>query len=263
MVGIYDCFGYGRGYDVSFEERYRRIKSAGFDCVMLWWSDKFGRGKGYQEDARLALQAGLEIENIHAPVHEQNALSSDSLDGESVYQTYQQCVEDCAFFRINTMVIHLPNDNYPVNQLGLKRLEKIIHRAEDKGVQLAFENLENINNLDMVLNTFLSNYVGYCYDSCHHQNYAPNIDLLGRYGDRLMALHLHDNGGKRNQHQQPFDGNIDWSDVMEKIALTGYQGATTLEPMNWDYENLSMQEFLDFAFRKAKQLDEMRAVKRE
>lgn len=41
MIGIYDCFGYGPGYDVSFEERYRLIKKAGFDCVMLWWSDKF------------------------------------------------------------------------------------------------------------------------------------------------------------------------------------------------------------------------------
>ncbi len=31
MIGIYDCFGYGLGYDVSFEERYRLIKNAGFD----------------------------------------------------------------------------------------------------------------------------------------------------------------------------------------------------------------------------------------
>ena len=43
MVGIYDCFGYGGSFDVPFEERYRLIKMAGFDCVMLWWSDKFGR----------------------------------------------------------------------------------------------------------------------------------------------------------------------------------------------------------------------------
>ena len=35
MVGIYDCFGYGGSFDVPFEERYRLIKLAGFDCVML------------------------------------------------------------------------------------------------------------------------------------------------------------------------------------------------------------------------------------
>ena len=260
MLGIYDCFGYGGSFNVPFEERYRLIKLVGFDCVMLWWSDKFGRGTGYQEDVRLAKKAGLEIDNIHTPVHEQNCLSSDNLDGESVYQTYRQCVEDCAAFNIPTMVIHLPTDKYPVNELGLKRLEKIIHKAEDKEVQIAFENLENVNNLGMVLNAFQSNYVGFCYDSCHHQNYAPDIDLLNKYGNRLMALHLHDNGGKRNQHQLPFDGNIDWTGVMKKISLTGYQGATTLEPMNWDYEDLSMQEFLDCAYQKAKQLNDMRKL---
>ena len=73
-----------------------------------------------------------------------------------------------------------------------------------------------------------------------------------------MALHLQDNGGKHNQHQLPFDGNIDWEEVMKKITLTGYQGATTLEPLNWDYEDLSIQEFLDCAYQKAKELDGLR-----
>lgn len=86
----------------------------------------------------------------------------------------------------------------------------------------------------MVLSSFQSKNVNYCYDSCHHINYAPNDDLLKLYGDRLMPLHLQDNGGKHNQHQLPLDGNIDWLTVMRKISLTGYKGATSLEPMNWD-----------------------------
>lgn len=209
MIGIYDCFGYGTGYDVSFEERYKLIKNAGFDCVMLWWSDKFGRGVGYQEGVRLARNAGLYIENIHAPVHEQNCLSLDNLDGESIAQTYLQCVQDCFEYNIPTMVIHLPSDENPINKLGIKRLEKIICKAEKMDVQIAFENLCNIQNLALVLGTFQSQNAGFCYDSCHHINYAPEDDLLNRYGKRLIALHLHDNGGKRNQHQLPFDGSID------------------------------------------------------
>ena len=30
MTGIYDCFGYGSGYDVSFEERYKLIRKSEF-----------------------------------------------------------------------------------------------------------------------------------------------------------------------------------------------------------------------------------------
>lgn len=260
MLGIYDCFGYGPGYDVSFEERYRLIENAGFDCVMLWWSDKFGRGSGYQKDVEYARNAGLYIENIHAPVHEQNYLSLDTMDGESVLQSYLQCVKDCFAFDISTMVIHLPNDEHPINNLGMKRLEIIIEEAEKYDIQIAFENLSNIQNLTLVLSSFPSPNVGYCYDSCHHINYAPNDDLLKLYGNRLMALHLQDNGGKHNQHQLPLDGNIDWVTVMGKISLTGYQGATTLEPMNWDYENLSIQQFLGLAYQRAKEIDDMREV---
>ncbi|MDE6133877.1 MAG: sugar phosphate isomerase/epimerase [Oscillospiraceae bacterium] len=257
MIGIYDCFG----YDVPFSERYKLIKESGFDCVMLWWSDKFGRGSGYREDVDLARNAGLTVENIHAPVHEQEYLSMDDQNGESVYQSYLQCVTDCDEYGIPTVVIHLPSDDNPINELGLKRIEAIVYQAEKCGVKIAFENLGNVQNLELVMKTFQSPNVGFCYDSCHHINYAPQYDLLEKYGNRLYTLHLHDNGGINNQHQLPFDGNIDWETVVKKISITGYKGATSLEPMNWDYEDISINEFLKRAFKKAKKLDDMRKHK--
>ena len=199
------------------------IRKAGFDCVMLWWSNQFGRGDGYQEDVRLARRAGLFVENIHAPVHEQNNLSLDNLSGEGVFQSYLQCVADCCEYDIPTMVIHLPNDNNPLNQTGIRRLAELINKAEQKNIQIAFENLSNIKNLKIVLNKFTLN-----------------------------------NGGSHNQHQLPFDGNINWDTVMEKIACTGYRGATTLEPMNWDYSHLNICQFLELAYERAKRLDYLR-----
>lgn len=180
------------------------------------------------------------------------------MSGEGVFQSYLQCVADCCEYDIPTMVIHLPNDNNPLNQTGIRRLAELINKAEQKNIQIAFENLSNIKNLKIVLNKFTSNNVGYCYDSCHHINYAPDEDLLGMYGNRLMAIHLQDNGGSHNQHQLPFDGNINWDTVMEKIACTGYRGATTLEPMNWDYSHLNICQFLELAYERAKRLDYLR-----
>lgn len=260
MIGIYDCFGYGSGYEVSFEERYKLIKNVGFDSVMLWWSDKFGRGIEYRNDVQFARNAGLYIENIHTPIHKQNCLSTDNSDGESVFQNYLQCVKDCYEYSILTMVIHLPNDEHPINDLGKNRLYHIINESEKHNIQIAFENLDNIQNLTLTLSSFRSKNVGFCYDSCHHINFSSDIDLLGQYGDRLMALHLHDNGGKHNQHQLPFDGSIEWEAVIRKINLTGYKGATTLEPMNWDYEHLSICQFLELAYQRAKKLDDMRIL---
>lgn len=257
MTGIYDCFGYGLGYDVSFAKRYKLIKDAGFDCVMLWWSDRFGRGEGYEKDAGLARDAGLRIENMHSPVHGQNDLSLNNEQGDQVFRDYLQCVEACHQYQIPVVVIHLPDDEFPINDIGNDRLDRIIDRAGTLNVHVAFENLRNIRNLTSVLCRLTFPHVGYCYDSCHHINYAMDTDLLGLFGNRLKALHLHDNKGSRNQHQLPFDGNVDWTHVMDGIRKTGYAGAITLEPMNWDYTHLGIREFLHLAYERAKQLERM------
>lgn len=257
MTGIYDCFGYGPGYDVPFAERYRLIREAGFDSVMLWWSDRFGRGEGYEQDADLARNAGLRIENMHAPVHEQNALSLDDQQGDSVFRGYMKCVEDCRRHRIPAVVIHLPDDRFPLGEIGFGRLRRIVDRAGEYGVVTAFENLRNIGNLAAVLERFREPHVGFCYDSCHHANYAPDRDLLSACGDRLKALHLQDNGGSHSQHRLPFDGQVDWPQVAGKLRSAGYKGAVTLEPMNWDYTHLEIRGFLRLAHERAEKLEKM------
>ena len=79
-------------------------------------------------------------------------------------------------------VEHLPADEHPLQPLGLERLKSLVALAEDRGVQLAFENLRNLRNLSLVLETFPFRCVGFCYDSCHHRNYAAGQDLLAQYG---------------------------------------------------------------------------------
>jgi sugar phosphate isomerase/epimerase len=260
MITIYDWFG----YDLSIKERYQLIKEAGFDGILLWWSNGFGRDSfgwnDYRNGPQIAREAGLFIENIHTPVQNQNNLWLDNLDGENLTDCYIQCVADCAEFEISTMVVHLPNEDNPYNSLGLDRIKKIVEKAEKLGINIAMENLRNLTNLEYVLEQIDSPCIGFCYDSGHHYRYYPDKDLLSMYGSRLMALHLHDDGGMYNQHRLPFDGTIDWSIAMKNIAATGYSGATAIEAMNWDYKDLSAKEFLKEAFERAKRLEVIKTL---
>jgi L-ribulose-5-phosphate 3-epimerase len=255
MITVYDWFG----YELQNKERYRLIKEAGFDGVLLWWSDGFGRdcfGRGdYRNGPQIAREAGLFIENIHAPIEKENSLWLDNLDGEAVTDCYLQCIADCAEFEIPTMVVHLPNENNPCNALGLDRMKTIADKAEQLGVNIALENLWNFSNLTYVLEQVNSLRIGFCYDSGHHYRHYPDTDLLSLYGSRLMALHLHDNNGSYAQHGLPLDGTIDWSTAMKQIAATNYSGAIAIEAMNWDYGDLSAEEFLHKAFEQAKRLE--------
>ena len=56
---------------------------------------------------------------------------------------------------------------------------------------------------------------------------AQMIHALG--ADRLGALHVHDNDGKRDIHQLPYHMAIDWDEILDALADVGYRGDFTLE----------------------------------
>lgn len=252
MLTIYDWFG----YDLPIEQRYHLIKAAGFNGVMLWWSEGFGRGD-YQRGPEFVRNAGLFIENIHTPIQNQNDLWLDNQDGEALTACYLQCVDDCAQWNIPTMVVHLPEDTYSPNTLGLERIWRIAEKAERLDVNVALENLKNFNNLSFILAQVDSPRIGFCYDCGHHYRYYPEMDLLSIYGSRMMAMHLHDNYGEA-MHRLPFDGTVDWPMAMRNVAMAGYTGATAIEAMNWDYLALSAEGFLKKAFECGQRLDGLR-----
>lgn len=256
MITIYDWFG----YDLPTEERYKQIKEAGFDGVLLWWSAFLNRDD-YRNAPQAARKAGLTIENIHTPFQIEDHIWLDNLDGEVAMDCYLQCVTDCAEFEIPTMVVHLPDEDRPCNELGLKRIKKLAAKAERLGINIALENLHNLTNLTFVLEHVDSIRIGFCYDCSHHHRFYPNRDLLSMFGSRLMALHLHDFDEVNSQyvtHRLPFDGIIDWHTAMKNIRATSYTGATAIEAMNWNYKDLPIEEFLCEAHKRAMMLEEFR-----
>jgi len=256
MISIYDWFG----YDISLKERYRMIREAGFDGVMLWWSDYLNK-HDYRSAPEVARKAGLWVENIHAPFQIQDDIWLNSLAGKYAEECYLQYIGDCAEFEIPTIVIHLPDDDKPYNALGINRIHTLAERAGTLGVNIAFENLHNLSNLEYVLEKVNTPNVGFCYDCSHHFHFYPTVDLLAKFGSRLMALHLHDYDdadGVYRTHRLPFDGVIEWANAMEWILQSGYQGSTAIEAMNWEYEKFSIEQFLHEAYQRAKRLEALR-----
>lgn len=258
MISIYSWFG----MDIPTGDHYRLIKRAGFGGVLLWWSGNYGYDN-YRSHPDFARNAGLLVENIHAPFELADDLWRDNLNGPEAQRILLNCIEDCAFFEIPAMVVHLTGvDNIPPPCItGLERVKALTAAAEDKGVNIALENIATGENLDYVFSRISSPRLGFCYDSGHHNVRSQEIDLLGKYGERLMALHLHDNCGTIDQHLLPFDGNIDWSNRMKRIAETGYKGATALEVGVWDKNEMSAEVFLAMAYQRAERLEKLRIAR--
>ncbi len=241
------------GYNLSPRERMNAIKSAGFTGVILLWTDQFD--SDYKDFPRYAMEAGLYVENAHAPYIEANTLWEDNSIGHEYAKKLITCIEDCDTYEIPTLVMHPTNGKtpLPVSNTGIERLKRIIDRAESLNINIALENMESPQYLEFIFSKIQSNRLGFCFDSGHHHLYSPDLDLLSLYGTKLMALHLHDNNSKTDMHALPFSGNIDWNKLSVKLKSVDYKGAVAFETRNTGFEYVqSEDEFLSIAIAEAK-----------
>jgi len=255
-IGIYTWFG----FRYPFNEIIKLIKNAGFQSVMTWWGDEYKEINGSKEmEPEIIRNNGLKLENTHFSFTGINTIWEDSLDGQEMFNKYSSYINDCKTYEIPVAVMHVSNgDNPPpYGQLGLDRFNRIIEKAEKNGVIIALENLRKPEYLDFLFDNIKSDKLKFCYDSGHNNCFTPKIDCLKKYGDKLIALHLHDNDGICDQHLLPFDGTIDWKHIMEQLKNINYKGALTLE-IDAQYIDVSQEftapEYLSEAINRAYKL---------
>ncbi len=103
-------------------------------------------------------------------------------------------------------------------------LTPVVEYAREKGVRILIENMPadkeapdnhlygscalNVSSLADKLSC------GVCWDTGHANiSGYKQSEQLATIGERLEALHVHDNDGIKDSHLPPFDGNVDWEDV--------------------------------------------------
>ena len=157
--------------------------------------------------------------------------------------------------------MHLSKGKTPpsYNEAGLERVKRIVDSAEKFNVNIAFENLRRIEYLDFIFENINSDKLGFCYDSGHNNCFNPEKDLLGKYKNHLIALHLNDNMGDDDMHMLPFDGTANWDKIIKTFKDIDYKGVLSLEvqqDMHLKYQSLSGEEYLALAFERAIKIEE-------
>ena len=161
-------------FKIPFEERIRLIKENGFDGVMLGFSDGL---KYTQYD--IVRNFGLEIENVHSQFDRMNALWTICPESEYILQRTLECVRVCGENGIKTMICHPTDGLVPpeVSRFGIENFAKIIQCGEENGVDIAFENIQLPQFLDVLFDQFGSlDNVKFCYDT-GHENSSQRIPI--------------------------------------------------------------------------------------
>ena len=188
-----------------------------------------------------------------------------------------RCIDACAQFQVPIMVMHGWQGliyRFPSEPLDFGNFDIIVNYARQKGVSIAFENLEGEEYLEALMTRYQDQpHVGYCWDSGHAHCYPHETDFLKAYGDRLIMTHLNDNLGLRDPsgiptgdddlHFLPYDGNIDWDHAISRLKEKPGQSTLNFEiklrykapnPADLLYSQLSMEEFLRLAGERARRI---------
>ncbi len=113
----------------------------------------------------------------------------------------------------------------------LRSLDELAPWLQKEGVPLALENMsdDSWELLETAVSRYPMPWVGICYDSGHGNFPVSQLPQLQLNRHRLTALHLNDNDGRRDLHQPPRMGTVDWERLTDIIADSSHHGPPTFE----------------------------------
>ena len=158
------------------------------------------------------------------------------------------------------VVMHLTAGKEPpmYSEIGLERIKRLVKYAKGVGIKIAFENTKKQGYLEYVLGNIKEDNVGICYDAGHcHFHFNGEFDY-GFFKDKIFAVHLHDNDKSDDLHLLPFDGSIDWKNILTELKQSNYTGPITLEVCYGDdYLSQTIENFYKEAYNRALKLEEI------
>lgn len=243
------------GFNTNINERAKKIKEAGFDCVITNADKKFNSQNGsIKQQIKLFKENNLSPSSLHM------RYSGDQVKhiwekgrvGRAFCRRLIKDVKIAKKYNFTCVVVHIKGN---ANELGFKRLNKILKICEKKNIPLALENLSDQNCLVNIFNRINHNYLKFCYDIGHNNAFDPNFDYLEKYGNKLICLHLHDNSGKRDDHTLNKYGTINWKEFAKKLKDLKFNGSLDYEILMNVRQNETFEDVLNQTHKQALELE--------
>lgn len=207
----------------------------------------------YADDLLQIRRNGLRIVQAHAPFPALIFMRPQTL--EYSIGLYRRCIEFCEAVGCIRLVVHgisLPqNDDThtpaSIDALNYTLYESLIETLRPTNVTVCLENLftesprgviegvcsdphEAVTMIDNLNARAGKDCFGLCLDTGHlnlvHRSFRTYVPLLGQ---RIKALHIHDNGGVTDQHLLPFSGTVCWNEFCDSLHDIGYTGDLSFE----------------------------------
>lgn len=198
---------------------------------------------------------GVSVYQAHAPFP--SYLNGKAELNEEIISTIEKCIAICGYLNCKYIIVHPAFNNYAERMefddewnVNIALYSRLIPTLKKYGVICCLENMftgrqgkiyeaicSDLNEAAAYIDE-LNGIAGekrfaFCYDTGHGLLLGrdPYGSLL-QIGDRVEALHIHDNDGNNDQHVMPYTGRLDWERFIKGLKAIGYQGALCFESGN-------------------------------
>ena len=253
--------GYGYFERLGAEDSLRLVASAGFDAIDYPLYDEskrlyFDLGGGRVDlscaDRLCALgkDLGITVGQTHAPF----GYREDDGTVEEICDVYKRAAEATARLGAKHMIVHPIKFENCIGEyrreecfdLNIELFSRLAPFLKELGVTALLENMfitEKKDGFKRLLPTIystgaelarakdaLGDSFGVCLDSGHAFITKEDIPaMVGAIGKRLLALHLHDNTGERDDHLPPYFGKLPFERLLSALKAVGYDGNLNFE----------------------------------
>lgn len=188
-------------------------------------------------------ECGVKIIMAHSP----NLALKTEEEFEASVAMVKRRIRACAKLGIPDLVQHCfgtskytPGDFYRENK---RFMERLFDDMEKYNVHVLTENMDFSNSYPLSTGHEMRRYIdfvghplyGACWDIAHANTnyktkYTSQYDSIMEMGDKLRGLHVSDNyGDGAHHHTFPFEGTVNWDEIMLGLRDSGYKGYFTYE----------------------------------
>ena len=235
-------------------EHLVHIAAHGFEAVEVFATKSHFDYHDEQAIAQLAewlADTRLDLHSMHAPIVDamsagqwvgsySNAAGNETRRKAAIAETHAALqVGQRIPFRY--LVLHLgmptveqvpPGDNQP--DAARRSVEEIIELARPLNVKVALEVIPNplasaASLVRLIEDELEGADAGICLDYGHAHLMGDLGEAIETLSGHLFTTHVHDNGGRRDDHLVPYAGSINWDLAMMETQKIGYDGVMMFE----------------------------------
>lgn len=225
----------GKAIDlIDFENTIKALRQANIDCIELGLYNV--QECDFKKVQSITSEYGVELWSCHLPFYPFEVIdlaNNNSKIRSKTVEKLSEYIKGCGHIGIKTIVVHPGNEPYDEKEreerikCSAESLYSLAEIAEKEGTTVAVENLPRTcigkNSDEMLKLTESHRNLKICFDTNHlfEQSVA---DFIQKCQDNIITLHVSDYDGRNERHWLPYEGTIDWKNLVDSLENAGYNG---------------------------------------